>query len=191
MTWTDITETFQQWTQPAYLYAGGALLALIILYRIKKHLQPKNVVAYKTADGNVMVSRAAIVELVRSTCDQIHEVSKPRIKIRIKGKYTHIDVSVKLIEGSLRSLDQTLQAHLRHGLTENLGLEHLGKINIIATGFKSSPIEQTPPSSTLELPATAPQTDDTLTEDDDTTEEDEVTEPDTLILEAELEEKKL
>ena len=44
---------------------------------------------------------------------------------------------------SLRRIEQTLQSHLRQALTENLGIENLGHINIVARGFKSKKIEST------------------------------------------------
>ena len=43
--------------------------------------------------------------------------------------------------GRLREIEQTLQTHLREALTENLGIESLGRINIVATGFKSGRID--------------------------------------------------
>ena len=53
-------------------------------------------------------------------------------------------MSIKLKSGgSLRTIEQTLQSHLRQALTENLGIENLGQINIVATGFKSSRIDST------------------------------------------------
>jgi hypothetical protein len=51
-------------------------------------------------------------------------------------------VRIKLLSGGrLREIEQTLQSHLRKALTENLGIESLGRINILATGFKSGRID--------------------------------------------------
>ena len=106
--------------------------------------QPKNVVAYSTENGRVTVSRSAIVELVQATCQQLQDVSKPHVKIKSKGETSHFEVSIKLMSGaSLRRIEQTLQSHLRQALTENLGIENLGHINIVAKGFKSKKIDST------------------------------------------------
>ena len=128
--------------QPTYLYIGAAALvlafALILLFR----RQPKNVPAYSTSNGNVMVSRSAIVELVQTSCGQIKEVSKPQVSMLVKGGKSHFEVRLKLESGAqLRAIGEILQTHLRKALTENLGIENLGRIDIVATGFKSGKLE--------------------------------------------------
>ena len=90
MNWTEITETLQYLSEPAYLYTGGGALVLTLLLILLKRRQPKNVVAYSTENGRVMVSRSAIVELVRTSCEQLNHVSKPSVKIKVKGRHTHL-----------------------------------------------------------------------------------------------------
>jgi hypothetical protein len=126
---------------PLKLYGGVVvLIALILLFlRFCRNRQPKNVTAYSTAGGHVIVNRAAIIDLVQSTCSQINDVSKPRVRIRIKKGTPHFQVQIKLSSGGrLRDIEQSLQEHLRDALNQNLGIEKLGKIDVIATGFKSS-----------------------------------------------------
>lgn len=133
--------------QPEYLYIGGAALALAFILILLVRRQPKNVVAYSTENGQVMVSRSAIVELVQTSCEQLKEVSKPQVRINAKGSKTHFEVRLKLASGGkLRTIEETLQAHLRRALSENLGIEDLGRINIVATGVKSGQVE---PSSSI------------------------------------------
>lgn len=156
MNWTEITETLQYLSEPAYLYTGGGVLVLTLLLILLKRRQPKNVVAYSTENGRVMVSRSAIVELVRTSCEQLNHVSKPSVKIKVKGRHTHFNVCLKLTSGGrLRDIEQALQTHLRQELAESLGIENLGKINIIATGLKSGKMELRTPA---EAPAEAAQT---------------------------------
>ena len=119
-------------------------VAIIYFFLFFLRRQPKNVVAYSTENGRVTVSRSAIVELVQTSCQQLQDVSKPQVKIKSEGETSHFEVSIKLMSGaSLRSIEQTLQSHLRQALTENLGIENLGQINIVATGFKSKRIDST------------------------------------------------
>lgn len=158
MNWTEISDALQHLSQTQYLYIGAAAIVLSFLLILRLRRQPKQIVAYVTENGRVMVSRSAIVELVRTTCDQLQVVSKPQVKMRIKGKTSHFDIAIKLKNsGQLRQVEQALQTHLRQALTENLGIEHLGKINIIATGFKSSRLElSSPVNAALLAPAAAP-----------------------------------
>lgn len=137
--WAELLEKLGEQT----LLTGGigiVVLAVLILMLLSRR-QPKKVVAYTTDNGRVMVSRGAIVELVQTSCAQLEEVSKPSVRIKVKGSTTHFLVNIKLTSGGrLREIEQTLQSHLRNALTENLGIESLGKIDIVATGFKSGKI---------------------------------------------------
>ena len=132
------------------------LISIAIIYFLVFFLrrQPKNIVAYITENGCVTVSRSAIIELVQTSCQQLQDVSKPKVKIKSEGETSHFDVSIKLMSGaSLRTIEQTLQSHLRQALTENLGIENLGQINITATGFKSKKIDSSVSSKSSILSA--------------------------------------
>ena len=142
MNFSELTDALQQVTRPELLYVGGAILMLAIILVLLVRRQPKNIVAYTTENGSVMVSRHAIIELVQTSCEQLEDVSKPLVKIKVKGQITHFEVRIVLLSGGrLREIEQTLQTHLREALTENLGIESLGRINIVATGFKSGRID--------------------------------------------------
>lgn len=138
MDWTAL----EHLTQTNYLYISAAALVLAFLLFLLLRRMPTKVTAYSTDNGDVMVSRSAIVELVQTSCEQIKEVSKPQVRMSAKGNKTHFEVRLKLASGGqLRSIEETLQSHLRRALTENLGIEKLGRINIVATGFKSGRLE--------------------------------------------------
>ena len=142
MNFSELTDALQQVTRHELLYMGGAILMFAIILVLLVRRQPKNIVAYTTENGSVMVSRHAIIELVQTSCEQLEDVSKPLVKIKAKGQLTHFEVRIVLLSGGrLREIDQTLQRHLREALTENLGIESLGRINIVATGFKSGRID--------------------------------------------------
>ena len=142
MNFSELNDAIQHLTRPEFLYVVGAILVLAIILILLICRQPKNIVAYTTENGSVMVSRHAIIELVQTSCEQLEDVSKPLVKIKAKGKNTHFEVRFVLLSGGrLREIEQTLQNHLREALTENLGIESLGRINIVATGFKSGRID--------------------------------------------------
>ena len=157
MHWTEITETLSHFSEPTYLCAAGTVLALTLFLILLGRRQPNKIVAYRTENGRVMVCRSAIVELIRTSCEQLDDVAKPSVKIKVKGKTTHFDVRIQLMSGGrLRDIEQTLQKHLRQNLTENLGIENLGTINIVATDFKSGRIQVSSPITTKEKTPVAP-----------------------------------
>ena len=143
-TWIELLKLCSDNLQ--FCIIGLGLFVLVIVAVIKR--QPNHVVAYTTDSGSVTVSRAAIVELVQSSCAQIEAVSKPRVTIKVRGRTAHFKVQIKLASGGrLRDVEHALQNHLRKSLSDNLGIEHLGKIDIIATGFKGDfIIDSTAPS---------------------------------------------
>lgn len=151
MNWTETLELLNLLNEPTYLYAAGAIIALALFLILLVRRQPNKIVAYRTENGRVMVCRSAIVELIRTSCEQLDNVAKPIVKIKVKGKTTHFDVRIQLKSGGrLRDIEQTLQVHLRQNLTENLGIEHLGQINIVASGFKSGRIQVSSPITSKE-----------------------------------------
>ncbi|MFO8026444.1 MAG: hypothetical protein R6U56_02130 [Opitutales bacterium] len=78
--------------------------------------------------------------------------------MHVKRGKAHFEVRLKLASGGqLRSIEEMLQAHLRKALTNNLGIENLGRINIVATGFKSGRVEA---SSSIAKKQAEPATDD-------------------------------
>lgn len=142
MDWATLADALGHLARTEYLCIAAATLALAFILILLARRQPRNVTAYSTENGQVMVSRNAIVELVQTSCEQIKEVSKPQVRMNAKGNKTNFEVRLKLASGGqLRSIEETLQTHLRKALTENLGIENLGRINIVATGFKSGRVE--------------------------------------------------
>ncbi|TVP79611.1 MAG: alkaline shock response membrane anchor protein AmaP [Puniceicoccaceae bacterium] len=151
----ELNTSIEYISRPEFIYIVGAalLFAFVLILFIRR--QPRNVVAYTTDNGQVMVSRHAIVELVQTSCEQLKDVSKPQVKIKVKGHTAHFEVRLKLqCGGRLREIEHTLQNHLRRALTENLGIESLGRINIVATGFKSGRIDSKIPNKEAHPPAT-------------------------------------
>lgn len=165
MDYDQITTFVDHLTRRENLMIAAGLLVLLGCFILLIRRQPKQIVAYKTEGGSVLVARSAIRELVQSACEQLDGVSKPKTRIRIKRGRVHFDVSVKLVgTNQLKQVESTLQLHMRRALTENLGIEKLGNINVIATGFKSGRIDQTQiktaaKAATPHVAATAPQDD--------------------------------
>ena len=126
-------------SNPQSCYLLGALLLLLILLFLLRKRQPKSIVAYKTENGSVTVSRSAVIELVRAACEQVGQVSRPKLKVFTSKGLTNFKIQIQLASGGrLKDIEQTLQSHLRERLSQNLGIENLGTINIIVTSFKSN-----------------------------------------------------
>jgi hypothetical protein len=159
-TWAAILPELQAFAQDQFAALLILALVLFLILAWKLSRQPKHIVAYSTDDGEVWVTRSAIIELIKTTCELLPSVQKPSVKMRIKGRQTHFNIAFKLASnGQLRLIESQLQGQLRQALQTNFGLQNLGKINLIATGFKqdqgdfSSAIAQ---SSHQQLPDSDP-----------------------------------
>jgi|GEM_PF-493594 hypothetical protein len=136
-TWAAILPELQAFAQEQFAALLILALVLFLILAWKLGRQPKHIVAYSTDDGEVWVTRSAIIELIKTTCELLPSVQKPSVKMRIKGRQTHFNIAFKLASnGQLRLIESQLQGQLRQALEANFGLQNLGKINLIATGFK-------------------------------------------------------
>ena len=75
MNWTETIEMLNYLTESNYLCAAGAILAFALLLILLVRRQPKKIVAYQTENGRVMVCRSAIVELIRTSCEQLDDIA--------------------------------------------------------------------------------------------------------------------
>tara|TARA_R100000027_G_scaffold67048_2_gene64394 strand:- start:882 stop:1724 length:843 start_codon:yes stop_codon:yes gene_type:complete len=129
---------FQFLAQREYLIVAGIALGLIVLLLLLRMRPARRIRAFKGETGYVEISRHALLELVHSACEQLPEVRKPAIKIKARRK---LNLSVRIrVDGSahLRDTASFLQTHLKDALENNLGVEKLGKIEILVTGIRAA-----------------------------------------------------
>lgn len=113
------------------------VVLILLLWFLLRRRQPSKIVAYHSENGRVMVSRSAIQELVQTACKEMKQIHRPSVRIRTRRGTCHLKVGIKLESGGkLRDLEEKLQLHLRQSLTDTLGIEKLGTIDVTATGFK-------------------------------------------------------
>ena len=136
-------ETAQQFLEhlleglPNPFIAPAALLLFFVLclFALRRR-QPKEILAFQNQAGQVTVARQAITELVKRVCLGNEGVGKCGIRIRMRRNVLNIVVRIQLLAGShLNQVTSALQDGISHTLQENLGLENLGDINIVVTGF--------------------------------------------------------
>ena len=135
---TELVGTdFQFLAQREFLFIVGAALALLIILLIIRYRPGRRIRAFRGETGRVDISRHAIHELVRSACEQMPEVYKSSIKIKVRRKLS-ITVRIRLeSKAYLRDTASFLQAHLKDSLENNLGIQKVGKIEILVTGIRN------------------------------------------------------
>jgi uncharacterized alkaline shock family protein YloU len=129
---------FHYLAQKEFLIIGGVALGLILLLLLKRLCPTRQIRAFTGETGYVEISRSALLEMVHSACEQLPEVRKPSIKIKAHRKL-NISVRIRLDSSAhLRDTASFLQSHLKDALETNLGIENLGKIQILVTGVRAS-----------------------------------------------------
>lgn len=130
------------------------LLALILMRGITAlgnalFKRPK-LMAYTTENGSVQVSQSAITDLIHSVCSKDPQLSHLKSKISTQQKKLKLQIRLRIESGShLKTIEERLQQDLREALHNSLGIDHVGSIDIIATGIKAvkSPIESSSKSA--------------------------------------------
>lgn len=154
---------FSYLSQDGFLLLGAIVLGLLLILLLLRLRPPSRIRAFQGETGYVEISRHALLGLVHSACEQLPEVRKPSVKVRGRRR---VNLSVRIrVDGSahLRDTASYLQTHLKDALENNLGVEKLGKIEILVTGIRaaSTPrkidLNQSPPESRTPAPAPAPE----------------------------------
>ena len=121
-----------------------ALAVLVAIWTCMRAIAGGRFLAFNNATGRVLVSRAAIKGLIAKTCHTVEGVSHPQSRIFTRGGKLRARVYIQL-RGNTRLSDvaSLLQERLDMALRQNLGIERIGRIDIIVTDIHSAPAKKT------------------------------------------------
>lgn len=116
------------------------LAALIAIWTCMRAIAGGRFLAFNNATGRVLVSRAAIKGLIAKTCHTVEGVSHPQSRIFTRGGKLRARVYIQL-RGNTRLSDiaSLLQERLDMALRQNLGIERIGRIDVIVTDIHPAP----------------------------------------------------
>ena len=120
--------------------AWGSLIAvvllLLVLYLLSKR-QPARVRAFNNTNGYVEISRAALVDIIRATAEQVDIEKKPGVHLRTRRGRLHVDVRIRMLPTRrLTEVSEILQKHLMETLSDGMGIQRLGSINVLVVGVR-------------------------------------------------------
>lgn len=110
------------------------LVALLIAWVTLRVINSGRLLAFNNPTGRVLVSRGAIKGLIARVCGTVEAVSQPQSRIFTRGGKLRVRLYIQL-RGNTRLNDVAglLQEKLDLALRQNLGIEKIGKIDIIVT----------------------------------------------------------
>ncbi len=131
---------WEYFTNPWILgFLAGIVICLIALYVLSKR-QPKRIRAFNNDNGYVEISRPALVDIIRSTSEQVDIEKKPGVQIQTKRGKLHVDVKIRLLPSRrLTEVSEILQKHLIETLEGGMGIRKLGNINVVVVGVRTKP----------------------------------------------------
>jgi hypothetical protein len=140
-TWTPCHWYDCDWVQAQIDQYGplmGIAVVVIFLLAIWRWIANRNksLAVGSTELGGINVSHAAFQELVRSICVQAGISERVKVNFTVKRKKLHLTIRVKAPQAhTVHTLASRLQTDLAQALTEHLGIEKLGSIDVLIVGF--------------------------------------------------------
>ena len=134
-----IFDTLEYLETGPYLWIGAAVLLLLIYLLLVMRRQPKVIHAFASSTGDVTVSRQAIREVAQRACDAVDGVGRCNTRMTTRGGRLYLKVKIILLSG-YRAVEvcPLLGETLKHSLSDDLGIEELGNIDVMLVGYRPS-----------------------------------------------------
>ncbi len=115
------------------------LLLLLAAFFIRRRRRTMQI--FSNAGGKVHVAHTALAELVQNIVKDYGVVSRPRASFSRKGGKLHVRVRLKLGAGQrLQQYSSALQSRIAEGLREAFGIQDIGGVHIVVTGYTGTPV---------------------------------------------------
>lgn len=128
-------------TLPNLLIAGSSVILLLWLWsRIRSARHPSEITAFTTPNGTVGISRSALCDLVDKVASAIDGINRCSTRVTKKGTLINLQLRIQVLSGTqLTDIVPHLERRVAQTLRQTFGLENLGSINTLVTGFASEP----------------------------------------------------
>ena len=101
------------------------------------------VTAFKDGNGTVTISRRALEDIIARSCEQFDEIVRAKVSVRTRSDKIRTEILLRLKQSArVRDFSKQLRARITEILTENLGMEDVGTMELIVGGMvadKDSP----------------------------------------------------
>jgi hypothetical protein len=96
---------------------------------------PASILAVDSASGKVRIARRALHDLIEAHCLATAGVGRAKASVATRGGEVCTRVELRIAPGQrLDELSQRLQPEIAGLLRDNLGLEHVGPVDILVVG---------------------------------------------------------
>ena len=126
-----------------YVLIGLAAAVVVVVLFIVARRQPRVFVAFGEGGDSVFITRKAVRELVQRCCEELGGVGAAHAQVRIRGGelYTRVELRLRR-NANLKGISGYLREQISQALTENLGVEKIGEIEIVVIGILADAPEE-------------------------------------------------
>jgi uncharacterized alkaline shock family protein YloU len=138
---SKLLETIEHLSTSPYFWIIASILLLLLISKLlinPKH--PKELIVLESPEGNIKISRQAIIDLIQRISINAEGVGKCVTQINTKTPQLNIQTRIQIKEGNkVNVVSQKLQHLIKENLKDNVGFENIGTIEIIISGFMNDP----------------------------------------------------
>lgn len=117
-------------------YFIGAASLLLLMLLAKVFFRRRWISVSGSKFGKIRISRHALYAAIREAASDVDGVSIRRVEAAIKHGKIYIDIFVRLgVCRSVSTVSEDVQVHLSNVLVNDLGLDNIGRINVVVAGF--------------------------------------------------------
>lgn len=118
-----------------------AVVVLLILWKIIRKRR-QTVYLFKNETGKITVLQSALIDLVKTTCEDLAPDSKPIVYVCPKNDKLNLKIKIKIYpDQQIEQLTSAIQQKVKSILHDSLGIQNIGSINILISSFyKENPI---------------------------------------------------
>jgi hypothetical protein len=133
---------------PVVVFAFCTAFFLFLLWAMLR--RPSNrVTAFEDGNGSVSVSRRALEEIIARSCEQFDEIVRAKVSIHTRKNRIRTEIQIQLKQSArVRDFSKQLRARITDVLTNNLGMEDVGTMELIVGGIV--PDENSPKTTDLD-----------------------------------------
>jgi uncharacterized alkaline shock family protein YloU len=117
-------------------YFIGAVSLLALLFFAKIFLKKHWILVSTSRFGKVRMSRRALYAILYGLINNIQGICGRRVRLTIRHGKIYINIHIKLdICCNIPALSEDVQVRVSNVLSNDLGLDNIGKINVEISGF--------------------------------------------------------
>jgi hypothetical protein len=144
----DTFDAYQIVYNDPWFVRHSVIIVLLLLFLaacvyLRSRRRPLEI--FSTTHGRIHVTPGAMADLVESAALQYGAVSRPRVLFKKRRGQIHLYVRLKLGPGQrLPLFSSGLQMQIMRAVQDAFGIENLGGVHLIVTGFKGRPLTEAP-----------------------------------------------